>query len=145
MSRGTEFRLTAEDEERVRSRQAEAVETWRREGPSWTPGSVDLEALYRLGCHSIGCSDADLREVERDWIRARAREAAGLEASGLTPEEIEANRKSWASMSDKELGDAAVEMTNKIAAGILENDSDSWRFLDGVRVEIARRWKERAG
>lgn len=66
MMHGTAYRLTQDDEHAVRF----AI---RRTIANWHPIPLRLkvehvETLKRLAAHAIGCSLADLRDVELAWI-----------------------------------------------------------------------------
>lgn len=64
----TDYRLTAEDEQRVTAAMVATVEGWR--GPR--ERGIDRDALVRIGASSIGCGLADLRECEVLWLEGRA-------------------------------------------------------------------------
>ncbi len=67
---GTDYRLTEEDETRIRVALRRAVSEW---DASPVSGSYRIDAaarvtLQRIGAHAIGCGLDDLRSVELEWI-----------------------------------------------------------------------------
>lgn len=70
MSAHDEYRLTGADEARVLASIAEAIDGWRAHGWRGKGDANTPEILYRIAVNSIGCSDADLRDSERAWVRA---------------------------------------------------------------------------
>jgi hypothetical protein len=72
MSTINDYRLTVSDEIAIRVRVAEVIDGWRYGSPSKSVdcSSTAVATLVRVGCHAIGCSTDDLRDVELDWIDA---------------------------------------------------------------------------
>lgn len=64
------YRLTEADEARVRAAVEDYYRRWLGNRPAYvTPVPGDqIEAMRRVGWSSIGCSEADLRDVELAWI-----------------------------------------------------------------------------
>lgn len=93
------YRLTGEDEQRIRDALAAALDSGRRmrpEGPT-------RDALVRIGAHAIGCSTYDLRASELAWIGdeleriAYAGDAERLERVRVWSQKIHGNeyRHAW--------------------------------------------------
>lgn len=79
-----EYRFTLDDEHAIAVRISEVLSLWRGQSPAtWKPAADHLETLYRSGCNAIGCSDADLRQVEREWVRSQVAYASGLSTADL--------------------------------------------------------------
>lgn len=66
-----ENRLTDDDRDTIQARITETLKTWRLTTPHpLEPSAIEATTLYRIACHAIGCSDADLRTSEVDEIEA---------------------------------------------------------------------------
>lgn len=77
-----EYRLSPEDERKIRTAMQEAVDKWTSaEGVEASWG--DLPTLERIGAHSIGCALHDLREEERKFVLRWAYASIGIDASDL--------------------------------------------------------------
>lgn len=80
-------RLTKEDEEAILARIAETVAHWQSLS---TSGRIDVgparEALRRVAFHAIGCSEADLRDVEIAWIDEQVARALPLPEADIRTE-----------------------------------------------------------
>lgn len=74
----TENRLTDQDRKAIAERVATTVSDWRSHGSQWTPSASDVTTLERIAHHAIGCTEADLREVELEEIRRAIVEQLGL-------------------------------------------------------------------
>lgn len=74
-------RLTDEDRRRITDAMDKLVSLWRINPSGYTPRWSDLTTVELVGVHAIGCSAADLRPVESEWVRS-----AGVAALGLKVE-----------------------------------------------------------
>lgn len=72
----TDYRLTAEDETKVKERIAETISEWRyTHSTAWTPDLMAESVLVRLARQAIGCSAYDLTDAENAWVTAQVRAA----------------------------------------------------------------------
>ncbi len=72
-------RLSDADRRVMTDRCLSVVRGWRDAVAGYRPGYGDLPSLERVAVHSIGCSFADLRDVELEEIAMLVAELAGLE------------------------------------------------------------------
>lgn len=90
----TTYRLTPEDEQRVRDA-VDAHYTAVCDEAGSTDGSgvrVDFDQAERIACHAIGCAVHDLRPIELDWIAQTIGARAYAGPYMLGPADPAANR-----------------------------------------------------
>jgi hypothetical protein len=69
-----DYRLTAEDESRVKTVIAGEVARWRNWGTISLAAGAAFETLRRIGFSTLGCAEWDLRDSEIEWVEAQVRE-----------------------------------------------------------------------
>lgn len=64
---GTAYRLTESDEDKMRAAIGRAYREWCGDDVR-SLRAHEVTTLERIAAHAIGCSVADLRDVEMQWI-----------------------------------------------------------------------------